>query len=300
MKVLVIGATGYIGFRVACALRRAGHQVWGLARSETKGNLLAEHEIHPVIGNMEVRAGYESTVKVCSLLIYCAFDPHQGFGAERAVVERLLSMGRLGAQPKTVIYTSGVWVHGNTGESIADEATLPAPPRLVASRPATEQVVMGANDVRTLIIRPGCVYGGQGGMTGMWFKGAHQDMALSAVGDGRNRWAMVHVDDLAQAYLRAAESDLNREIFDIVDYSRSTVGEMVEAVKGVSGYEGDINYIPVADAAGTMGDFAECLALDQRVDAGKAARLLGWRPRHLGFVDEVDRYFKSWKASQPG
>ncbi len=174
----------------------------------------------------------------------------------------------------------------------------PAPPKLVASRPATEQVVLGANDVRTLIIRPGCVYGRDGGMTGTWFKGAHQQSTLAAVGSGGNRWAMVHVDDLAQAYLRAGESALNREIFNITDHSQSTVGEMVAAVKRASGYEGDINFIPVADAARSMGDFAECLALHQRVDAGKAARLLDWRPQHLGFVEEVDRYFESWKAAQ--
>lgn len=298
MKVFIVGATGYIGFAVACAYRRAGHQVWGLARSEEKGRVLAEHEIQPVIGRMEDPAGYQSIIQRCSVLIYCAFDPQLGVGAERATVERLLSMGRLGAQPKTVIYTSGVWVHGDTGDTVVDEATPPAPPKLVASRPTTEQVIMGADDVRTLIMRPGSVYGRRGGMTGMWFKVAGQDMTLAAVGDGANRWAMVHVDDLAEAYLRAGESALNREIFDIVDHSQSTVGEMVEAVKRVSGYEGDINFIPVAEAARTMGDVAECLALNQRIDAGKAARLLGWRPRHLGFVDEADRYFESWKAAQ--
>jgi len=297
MKVFIIGATGYIGFNVACAYRRAGHQVWGLARSEQKGRLLAEQEIHPVVGKMEEPSGYQSVVQRCSLLIYCAFDPQQGFGADRAAVERLLSMGRLGAQPKTVIYTSGVWVHGDTGDAVVDEATPPRPPKLVANRPATEQVVMGANDVRTLVIRPGCVYGRRGGLAGMWFRGAGEG-GLSAVGDGTNRWAMVHVDDLAEAYLRAGESALNREIFNIVDHSRSTVGEMVEAVKRVGGYQGDVSFVPVAEALGTMGDLAECLALDQRIDAGKAARLLGWRPRHLGFIDEADSYFQSWNAAQ--
>src|SRR5947208_1352599 len=41
MQVLVTGATGYIGFAVAAALRRAGHRVLGLARSEAKARRLA-------------------------------------------------------------------------------------------------------------------------------------------------------------------------------------------------------------------------------------------------------------------
>lgn len=36
MNVFLTGATGYIGFSVAQAFRRAGHQVWGLTRSAAK------------------------------------------------------------------------------------------------------------------------------------------------------------------------------------------------------------------------------------------------------------------------
>jgi hypothetical protein len=46
-----------------------------------------------------------------------------------------------------------------------------------------------------------------------------------------------------------------------------------------------------------MGDFAECLALDQHVDARKAVRLLGWQPRHGGFADDAETYFMSWKTA---
>ena len=46
MKIFITGATGYIGLNVALALRRAGHAVWGLIRSEDKARLLAGQEIH--------------------------------------------------------------------------------------------------------------------------------------------------------------------------------------------------------------------------------------------------------------
>ena len=53
MKVFITGATGYIGFSVASAYRRAGHEVWGLVRSEEKARRVARHEIRPVIGAMQ-------------------------------------------------------------------------------------------------------------------------------------------------------------------------------------------------------------------------------------------------------
>jgi len=47
MQVFVTGATGYIGFAVATALRRHGHRVFGLARSDAKAGRLTRHEIEP-------------------------------------------------------------------------------------------------------------------------------------------------------------------------------------------------------------------------------------------------------------
>jgi len=47
-----------------------------------------------------------------------------------------------------------------------------------------------------------------------------------------------------------------------------------------------------------MGDFAECLTLNQHIDSSKAMRQLHWQPRHGGFVDGVERYFSAWKATK--
>jgi hypothetical protein len=54
----------------------------------------------------------------------------------------------------------------------------------------------------------------------------------------------------------------------------------------------------VAQAAQKMGDFAECLALDQHVDSGKARSRVGWTPQHRGFTPDASLYYASWKASQ--
>ncbi len=299
MKVFITGATGYIGFNVAMAYRRAGHEVWGLTRSEEKARVLARHEIRPVVGSMQELDGWGAAAKGCTVLVHAAVDYQTDpFALDKQTVEFLLSFAKQGPQPKTLIYTSGVWVYGNTQGTRVDETTPLNPPKMVARRPATEQLVLKAGDVRGLVIRPGCVYGYQGGLTGMWFAGAVQEKSLSAVGDGGNRWTMVHADDLADAYLRAGESGFSGEVFNITDRSRGSVGEMLAAVARVTGYAGKITFIPVAEAAKSMGDFAECLALDQHVDARKALRLLGWQPKHGGFADDVDTHFMSWKAAR--
>jgi nucleoside-diphosphate-sugar epimerase len=297
MKVFITGATGYIGFHVAAALRRAGHEVYGLVRSEDKAARLRHHEIHPVLGGMQKVESYKAAAEQCAVLIHAAFDYSDSFILDRMTAEALIAVGERGL-PKTVIYTSGVWVHGDTNGRLVDETARPAPCKPVARRAATEELVINAKGVHGIVVRPGCVYGRQGGLTGLWFKGAYLDKALSAVGDGRNHWAMVHVEDLADAYVRAAESGQKGEVFDLTDRSRPTVREMIEAVARVTGYRGEVRYLPVAEAVKAMGDFAECLALDQHVDGRKAERVLGWRPRHNGFVEDIEVYFEAWKAAQ--
>jgi nucleoside-diphosphate-sugar epimerase len=299
MQVFVTGATGYIGFAVAAALRRAGYRVFGLARSQAKASRLERHEIQPVIGDLVDPNSYAAPAAECSVLIHTAFDyAANGVAKDQTALETLLEAGRRGAKPKTVIYTSGVWVYGDTGERLVDETTPLHPAKLVAWRPAHEQLVLAAPGVRGLVIRPGDVYGGSGGLTAQWFAGASVGQQPTVVGDGRTRWPMVQVDDLAELYVRAAELAPAGEIFNASDRSRSTVLELATAAARAAGFTGEVRPIPVPEARKTMGDFADALALNQHVDARKAVRLLGWQPRHGGFRDEAAVYFQAWKAWQ--
>jgi nucleoside-diphosphate-sugar epimerase len=310
MQVFLTGATGYIGFAVSAALRRHGHRVWGLARNETKAARLARHEIEPVIGDLSGPKSYVDVAAHCSVLIHTAFDySGEGVAKNKLTIDTLLDAGRRGGEPKTLIFTSGAWVYGDTGDQMVDETTPLNPIKLVAWRPVHEQLVLGASGLRSIVIRPGCVYGGAGGLTARWFanpappvgspsplveRGSGGEAAV--VGDGRNRWTMVHLDDLADAYVRAAESGLTGEVFNVTDRSRFTVLELATAAARAAGYKGEIPLLPLAEARKTMGDFADALALNQHLDSGKAVRLLGWQPRHGGFLDEVEVLYRAWKA----
>lgn len=298
MKTFVTGATGYIGFNVAKAMRRAGHKVYGLTRSEDKAEMLAKAEIHPVIGDMTNPDSYTDIANQSSVLIHAAADyQHNTVELDKQTVQALIEASSTGPQPKTFIYTSGCWVNGNTGYEPANETTPLDPIEAVQWRPAVEETVLTAEQVDGIVVRPGCVYGERGGLTGMWFEAAENKDTIDVVGDGANFWTMVHVDDLADAYVRIAEAAPAGEIFNISDRSRWTVGDMVQAVARATNFRGDINFVPVEEAAEEMGPMAEALAVDQHIDSRKAVNLLGWQPNHGGFVDEVETFYQSWKAS---
>jgi nucleoside-diphosphate-sugar epimerase len=299
MKVFITGASGYVGSHVAGAFRRAGHEVWGLVRSEAKGLSLARNEIRTAQGTLQEPDSWLALAQSCSVLVHCASDASGGdpLTLDRTVVQALINAADEGPRPKTFLYTSGVWVYGDTGGRLVDETAPLKPLAIVAPRAATEKLVLRAPGVRGLVIRPGCLYGGRGGMTGGWFAGSEAG-DLQVVGDGRNRWAMVHADDVADAYVRAAESGERGEIFHVTDRSRATVGDMAEAAAQAAGYAGAIRFLPAAEARKTMGGFTDALIVDQHVDSRKAVSRLGWQPKHGGFCDDAASYYAAWKAAQ--
>ncbi len=299
MKVFVTGATGFIGSAVASAFARAGHHVIGLTRSKEKTALLERREIEPVVGSMDAPDAWLPRARSAAAIVHCGAEYSARFlELDREVVEHFLGgRGRPGAA-LTVVYTSGVWVYGDTGAECADETTELRPPALVTARARTEERVLGANSehLRTIVIRPGCVYGGSGSLTGRWFETATGSGAAEIVGDGAQHWAMIHVDDLADLYLSAAESGCRGEVFNATDRSRSTVLACATAASRAAGAQGRVVKSSIADATKKLGGFAECLGFDQHVDSSKAVRRLGWQPKHAGFVDEVERLHAAWRA----
>jgi nucleoside-diphosphate-sugar epimerase len=297
MKIFVTGATGHIGFRVAHAFRRAGHHVLGLTRSEAGATRLDRHEIRPVLGTMQDPGSWKGA-EDASVLVHVASDSKADtWAADRAAVEGLLALAGKGASPKTLLYTSGVWVYGSTGDRLADETTPLAPLPMSLPRVETEKRVLSAAGIKGIVMRPGCVYGYGGSMTAMWFGGAAAG-SIEVPGDGHNRWATVHADDCADAYVRAASSGLTGEIFNVTDRSRAPVRRLVTAAARAAAFKGEIRWVPLDEARRKMGGFADALALDQHVDSRKAVLRLGWQPVHGGFEDEVETYYAAWKAAQ--
>lgn len=298
MKVLVTGASGYIGNAVASAFARAGHEVHGLIRRAEVADALRRAEIQPVMGSLQEPASFVDVAARCSVIVHAAIDYQVDTRAlDRATVAALLAAARRGPGPKTVVYTSGAWIYGDTGGESVDETTPMHPASTDQARAGIERLVLDDRDVRGLVVRPGCVYGGRGGLTGLWFDGVEKG-EMKVVGEGRNHWSTVHVADLADAYVRVAESGLSGEIFNIADPSRTTVNEMVDSIARATGGHVKISHVPLAQATQQMGKLAESLALDQHLDAGKMVRQLGWAARHHGFCENARVCYESWKASR--
>ena len=300
MNVFVTGSTGYIGGAVAAAFRFAGHRVFGLARSSEKARALARDEVVPVLGDLAAPESFLAVARGCDILVHCASEYSSAtVERDRAAIDCLLSAAQGASAPRAFLYTSGVWVYGDTGGRTVDETSPLAPLDLARWRVEHEQRVLAATSaqLRTLVLRPGCAYGRAGSLTAPWFASALAG-EVEMVGDGTNCWSTVHVDDVAEAYVLAAERAPGGEALNITDGTNPRVGEMVAAVAAAAGIPGRICSLSPDEAAERFGPLAEGLGAHQKVANARARAALGWNPRHASFVSEADLYLAAFRAHQ--
>lgn len=292
MRILVTGATGYIGSAVSETLRKAGHQAVGLARSQESANRLQSRGHLVARGDLDDPDSLAAAAAACDGVIHTAmaFDARAG-ERDRAAVETLLAA--LAGSGKPFVYSSGVWVMGDTGGRIHGEVSLLKPPPLVAWRPAVEDLVLEAKErgVRTVVLRPGMVHGRKGGRLAAFFRDARERGRIRIVGDGRNCWSNVHVDDLADLYLRAVTEPASGELFIACGGMPQPVEKIARAVAKACGLpaplEAHVELVPLDQARTEFGPLADCLAMDCRAGSTKAARFFGWTVHRPSIFDEI-------------
>ncbi len=290
MKVFITGVTGYIGGAVAKALLAKGHQVTALVRGASMSKVPTE--IHAVEGGLDSILDLLGEIEKHDAFVHTAqsHSPDMVQLDENAVE----AFTRFREGGRCLAYTSGVWVLGNTGSRVDDEATPTDPIEIVKWRPAHERRVLDASRAgfSTAVIRPGCVYGRQQSLLGDWFTEAERGDALQIVGDGDNKWALCHIDDVASQYVAVIEQKANG-IFHAIDDSSCSLNEMADAVIKSKGSRSKIEHVPADVARKAMGPFADALMIDQQIRSLDTRARTGWVPTR-DFMASVDAQWKEW------
>ncbi|CAG8539129.1 5901_t:CDS:2 [Ambispora leptoticha] len=302
VKVLVLGATGFLGNALATAFARAGHQTYGLVRSQVKAKVLEKEEIIVVVADINEPAKWSSVAEKVDVVVDATVDYQNPVGHVERILSTVESASRKrvsnGAQKLVYIFTSGIWVYGENGSNVLTESSLPNnPPKHIAWRIDVEKKIISSTDVNGIVFRPGTFYGKGGSLTAIWFNAALQG-DLKTPGKRDLRWAVVHVDDLADAYVRAAERAelVKGQIFIVANNQSESISDCLEAVARVTGYKSDSNKAISFVEPDPANPIDIGRAISNVVDSSKVRNLLGWKQQHLGFVDGIDFWWASFKA----
>lgn len=280
-KLFLTNATGYIGSAVAALARENGHEVTALARSEESAARLQEHGIKPHRGDLRKPETYRDIVNQYDVVIHTAADYQNDFATtDRNATQAILDA--LKGTNKQFVYTSGIWLLGNTGDKPATEDSPTAPFAGLEWRAAVEQQVLEANKtgVRAVVLRPALVYGRGGGWFGALYQQAKRDGEVKVIGEGNNRFSVVHIDDVARFYLAVVEKAPANVILHATNPKPIRQREVAELVAKQAGLPvSKVRTQPLQEARKELSIFADGLHLDQQIESPKAKAILGWEPK---------------------
>ena len=296
MRIFLTGGTGYIGSAVLDAFVRAGHHVDALVRNSEKAERVQSRGATPVLGDASEPASYADAAAAADGVVLTAFDTsRRAVRVDATTIDTVLSTP---ARPgRFIIYTSGVWVLGPAPASVDESAPL-NPIEHVAWRPAHEKRILDAATAgwRTIVVRPGIVYGGTGGIVGDLLKDASNSL-IRVVGSGDNHWPLVYDRDLADLYVRFAANPGASGVYHANDEGDEIVNDIVQAISEHAKTEPSVRHLPLSEANKKMGTYAEALALDQIVRSPRA-RSLGWSPSLHSVSGNAARLFEEWKQKK--
>lgn len=278
MRIFHIGATGYVGTAVAEKLKHAGHEIVGLARSEESATTLEERGYQVYRGDLQDPESVAEAARRAEAVVYTA-------ALNGDAVETIV--GALEGSDKPFVAVVWAIIYGDTGERDAteDRPLNPAPP--VAQIAEAEKILLGAaqRGVRSVSVRAALVYGRHGGEIPQLLLDEARDAGVGRyAGLGGNRWAVVHVDDLARLVVLAVVRAPAGTAFNAVamNIPMRTVAEEVGRAVGV---RHDTRTIPPEEAREVRESFG--LPMNLSLCGERAYDTLGWRPTAPSIFEDL-------------
>jgi dihydroflavonol-4-reductase len=302
MKVLVTGATGFIGSHLASALRNRGDDVTALARSLKKAEALRPLAVRVIQGDLDDRATLARAVEGQDVVyhvagVISARDEAAFMAANRDGTRNLVEAARAAAPRFVLVSSLAAGGPSPRGRPLkGDEAPRPVT-RYGRSKLAAEHVVE-ASDLPWTIVRPPMVYGPRDREVLKVFRIARLGIG-PVFGDGTQELSAVHGADLADALIAAATTDRTlRKVYYACHPEVFTSTHFVRSVAGVMGRPIAVVRVPlivgrgmlaVTEAAARLTGQATILTTDKANeffqsawtgDPGPLTRDSGWRAAH--------------------
>lgn len=302
MKVFVAGATGAIGRRLTENLTLAGHTTFGMVRSQNPSASLSDSGAEPVIADaLDAQSVNAAVGKVQPDVIINEltslpkrYTPTEmKAAAERDARVRLegnknLIAAALQTGVRRFLVQSAGFFYA-PGEGLADEGerfAYGASPAVAAAAQRyaeLEAMTLGRTEFEAVALRYGFFYG-----PGTWFT-SDDDMGAQVrqqqvpiIGYGQGVWSWVHIDDAADATVRAL--DCAPGPYNIVDDNPSEQRVWLTAFVRYCGAP-EPPHVSEQQALQAAGPDAVYYATRLRgASNAKARRELGFRPRPLQWL----------------
>ncbi|WP_328896166.1 SDR family oxidoreductase [Streptomyces sp. NBC_00236] len=309
MRVFMTGASGWIGSAVVPELIEAGHQVVGLARSDSSAEALVAAGAEVVRGDLDDISTLRDAAVGADGVIHLAFKHDIAFsgGFEGAAAADRLAVETFGealaGSGKPFVIASGTLglAPGRVAtEEDGQSPDWPTPFAAARARLATAQltVSLASRNVRSSVVRlPPTVHGeGDHGFMAA-LVGIARDKGVSGyVGDGSNRWPAVHRADAAHLVRLALEAAPAGSTLHAVGEEGVPIRDVADTIGRRLGLP--VTSVPSEDADAHFGWLGGLVGVDGPASSALTRASFGWQPEQPGLIEDLDKghYFDAPSA----
>ncbi|MFJ4845579.1 MULTISPECIES: SDR family oxidoreductase [unclassified Streptomyces] len=302
MRIFVTGASGWIGSAVVPELIGAGHQVVGLARSDSSAAALTAAGAEVVRGTIDDLDVLRAAAAASDGVIHLAFKHDIAFSggfqdageADRRAVDTFGDT--LAGTDRPFVLASGV-VGLKPGQPATERDMPVTDGSAVSIRGTTARaaLALASRGVRSSVVRlsPTCHGDGDNGFMATLVAIARAKGVSGYLGDGVGRWPAVHRLDAARLFRLAVEKAPAGSVLHGV----AEEGVAIRDVAEVIGRHLDVPVASVApeDAAEHFAWLSGFLGHDIVVSSALTRELVGWQPVHPGLLEDLDKghYFSA-------
>jgi nucleoside-diphosphate-sugar epimerase len=289
MRVFVTGGTGLIGSAVVAELLGNGHAVLALARSDASARAAEAAGAEPLRGSLADLDALRAGAAAADGVIHLAFgnDFSSPGALAQSVAEESAALAALGEElagrGRPFVTVAGTpWVAGRVSTE-ADPLPTDGP---VGGRGRAVTAVLGlaARGVRSTAVRmPRTVHNqGAGGFAGLLTSIARRTGVSGYPGDGAQRWPAVHALDAAVLFRLALEQAE-------AGTSWHAVADEGDRVRDIAAVIGRRLGLPVESVpAEAFGPLGAIFAADQPASSARTRQALGWEPKHLSLLEDLE------------
>jgi nucleoside-diphosphate-sugar epimerase len=287
MRVLVTGATGFIGSALVKELIAHGHQVLGMARSDGGAASLAALGAVVHRGSLEDLGSLRDGARDADAVIHLAFIHdfskfEENCAIDKRAIETLGAVLRGSARP--LIVTAGTAGIAASGQLSTEETIVP--PNSPFPR-VSEQTALALQGVSAAVVRLPQVHDPvKQGLVTYAVQVAREKGVSAYVGEGLNRWPAVHILDAARLYRLALERHEAGATYHAVAEEGVPLRKIAEVIG--RGLKVPVKSLSPQEAQAHFGWLGMFAGFDCPASSKITQRKLDWHPSGPGMISDLE------------